>query len=93
MTERAVRSIQMGDDEWLVHGENLDHLTAILVINGTFHHLEAIRVVEDEDGIQVAASPDLTGSLDALYQLGGDGPFDTVIIHGATYVVSVIPFQ
>jgi 6-phosphofructokinase len=74
-------------------GKDNDHLTTILVINGTFHHLEAIRVIEDEDGRQHAASPDFEESIDAMFTIGGEGPFDTVSIKGDPYVLVVIPFQ
>jgi hypothetical protein len=48
MTERTrVRDITIPDDDWTNGGADPNHLTTILVINGTFHHLEAIRVVED----------------------------------------------
>jgi hypothetical protein len=93
MTERAIRSLTIDDEDWMNGGDDDDHLTAILVVNGTFHHLEAIRVTEDENGIQIAASPAFADALDAMYQIGGDGPFDTVTIRGATYVLVVIPFQ
>lgn len=92
MTEH-IRALDITDDAWMNGGVGDDHLTAILVINGTFHHLEAIRVTEDEDGHQCAASAAFEESLDALYTLGGDGPFDTVTIRGASYVLAVIPFQ
>jgi hypothetical protein len=94
MTEPTrVRDLMIPDDDWMNGGEDGNHLTSILVINGTFHHLEAIRVIEDEDGGQRAASPDFEDSIDALFTIGGDGPFDTVTIRGETYVLVVIPFQ
>lgn len=94
MTEPTrVRDLTIPDDDWMNGGDNPNHLTTILVINGTFHHLEAIRVIEDEDGRQRAASPDFEGSIDAMFTIGGDGPFDTVTVHGETYVLVVIPFQ
>ena len=92
MTEH-VRALEITDDAWMNGGVDDDHLTAILVINGTFHHLEAIRVIEEDDGHQRAASAGFDDSLDALYALGGDGPFDTVTIRGASYILAVIPFQ
>jgi hypothetical protein len=93
MTEPTrVRDLTVPDDEWM-NGGTPNHLTTILVINGTFHHLEAIRIIEDEDGRQHAASSDFDGSVDAMFTIGGDGPFDTVTIRGATYVLVVIPFQ
>jgi len=88
MTERHVRDLVLANG-----GADDDHLTAILVINGTFHHLEAIRVIEDEDGRQHAASPNFEDSLDAMFVIGGDGLFDTVTIRGESYVLVVTPFQ
>jgi hypothetical protein len=91
--ETPVRDLTIRDDDWMNGGEDLNHLTTILVINGTFHHLSAIRVIEDEDGQQHAASPEFEARIDALYALGGDGPFDTVTIRGGSYVLVAIPFQ
>jgi hypothetical protein len=93
MTEPAIRSLTIADEDWMNGGDDDHHLTAILVINGTFHHLEAILVTESEDDPQVAASPAFEDSLAAMYQIGGDGPFDTVTIRGKTYVLVVVPFQ
>jgi hypothetical protein len=94
MTEPTrVRDLTIPDDDWMNGGDNADHLTTILVINGTFHHLEAIRIIEDDDGRQHAASAEFEGSMDAMFTIGGDGPFDTVSIKGDAYVLVVIPFQ
>ncbi len=94
MTEPTrVRALTISDDDWMSGGADANHLNTILVINGTFHHLEAIRVVEDEESRQHAASPDFEDSIDAMFTIGGDGPFDTVTIRGETYVLVVIPFQ
>ena len=93
MSEKHVRAITLADDDWMRAGENDDHLTAILVINGTFHHLEALRVNDDEDGVQRVAASDLEPTFDAMYEIGGEGPFDTVTICGGTYVLVVTPFQ
>lgn len=93
MSEKHVRAITLADDDWMRAGENDDHLTAILVINGRFHHLEAIRVIDDDDGVQCSASIEFEEWLDAVYQLGGEGPFDTVTIRGNEYVVIATPFQ
>ena len=94
MTEPIrVRALTIPDDDWMNGGADTNHLTTILVINGTFHHLEAIRVIEDEDGRQQAASAAFEDTVDALFTIGGDGPFDTVTIRGDTYVLVVIPFQ
>ena len=94
MTEPTrVRDLTIPDDDWMNSGEDANHLTTILVINGTFHHVEAIRVIADEDGRQHAASPAFEESVDAMFAIGGDGPFDTVSIKGDSYVLVVIPFQ
>jgi len=88
-----VRDLTIPDDDWMNGGNDANHLTTILVINGTSHHLEAIRVIEDQDGRQRAAAPDFEDSIDAMFTIGGDGPFETVTIRGETYVLVVIPFQ
>jgi 6-phosphofructokinase len=88
-----VRDLTIPDYDWMNGGNDANHLTTILVINGTFHHLEAIRVIEDEDGRQHAAAPDFEDSVDAMFTIGGDGPFETVTIRGETYALVVIPFQ
>lgn len=94
MTEpTTVRDLTIRDDDWMDGGEDANHLTTILVINGTFHHLEAIRVIEDGEGRQSAASPDFEETVDAMFRIGGDGPFDTVALNGSSYVLVLIPFQ
>lgn len=94
MTEPTrVRDLTIPDDDWMSGGDNADHLTTILVINGTLHHLEAIRIYEDEEGRQHAADPAFEESIEAMYQIGGDGPFDTVYIKGDSYLIVAIPFQ
>jgi hypothetical protein len=94
MTEPTrVRALTIPDDDWMNGGDDNHHLTTIVVINGTFHHLEAIRVIEDDGGRQHAASPDFDDIVDGVFMIGGDGPFDTVTIRGEPYVLVVIPFQ
>jgi len=94
MTEPTrLRDLTIPDDDWMNAGDNADHLTTIIVINGTFHHLEAIRICEDDDGRQHAASPEFEEIVDGMFMIGGDGPFDTVYIKGDSYVLAVIPFQ
>lgn len=92
MSDRRVFVLTVPEEAWM-EGRNRDHRVAILVINGTFHHLEAVRVVEDDEGIQKTASADLAETLDAMYQIGAEGPFDTVTMRGAEYVLVVTPFQ
>ena len=64
MTEPTrVRDLTIPDDDWMNGGDNADHLTTILVINGTFHHLEAIRIIDDgASGEEVGASWEAVGS-------------------------------
>jgi hypothetical protein len=93
MTDRVIHDLAIEDDAWMRTGDDDDHLTAVLVLNGAYHHLDAIRVIENDDGLQVAASDGDQDTLDALFSLGGEGPFDTVTLRGGTYVLVVIPFQ
>ena len=92
MSERPILSLSIPDDAWMEDRKG-DRLLAILVVNGTFHHLEAIRVIENDDGIQQAASEDLSETFEAIYAIGGEGPFDTVTMRGSEYVLVVTPFQ
>lgn len=93
MTSRVIHDLTIDDAAWMRTGDDDDHLTAVLVMNGTYHHLDAIRVIENDDRVQIAASAACEETLDALFTLGGDGPFDTVTLRGGTYVLVVIPFQ
>lgn len=94
MTESTrIRDLTIPDDGWMNSGEDANHLTAILVINGTFHHLDAIRVTEDDEGHQRASADEFEDTVDATYRIGGDGPFDTVSVNGSSYVLVLIPFQ
>ena len=68
------------------------HLLATLVINGTSHHLEAIRIVYDERRNQIAASPEFEDALDGIFRIGGEDTFNTVKIFHRRYVLVVIPF-
>jgi hypothetical protein len=92
MTDRSVLALSIPDDAW-VEDRNGDRLLAILVLNGTFHHLEAIRVVEDSDGVQQPALEDFAETFEAMYAIGGEGAFDSVTMRGAEYVLVVTPFQ
>lgn len=93
MNERNIHAITLADDDWIRVDDDGNRLTAVLVVNGRFHHLDAIRVVDDDEGIQIAASPELQEMLDAMFVIGADGPFDTVRIRDAEYVLVVTPFQ
>ncbi len=91
--ERRVLDLVVPEDAWMDCDSDKGHLIAILVINGTFHHLEAIRVIEDDDGIQQPASTTLEETFSAMYEIGGEGPFDAISIRGDQYVLVVTPFQ
>ena len=90
----STRSLTIADSDWMDAGEDENnHLTMNLVINGKFHHLDAIRIVEDAGGRQHAASPDIRDIFDAMFMLGGGDPFTTMPIRDGTYIVLVVPFQ
>lgn len=94
MTEPTrVRDLTIPDADWMNGGDDANHLTTILVINGTFHHLDAIRVTEDDEGHQRASADEFADTVDAMHRIGGDGPFDTVSVNGSSYVLVLIPFQ
>lgn len=92
MSHRPILSITIPDGAWLAD-ENRERMIAVLVINGTHHHLEALRVECDSTGIQRATRSDLQESLDAMFTIGHDGPFETITIGRAEYVIVVTPYQ
>lgn len=68
-------------------------LLGTLTINGVRHHIEAIQVEEDADGIQNAASPAWASYFDELYTaFGGDGAMQTVEFNGRSYALFVSPY-
>jgi hypothetical protein len=94
MNGSSTFTLTIPDDAWRDAGEDENnHLTMNLVINGKFHHLDAIRIVEDAGGRQHAASPDIQDIFDALFMIGGGDPFTTLTIRDGTYIVLVVPFQ
>jgi hypothetical protein len=80
------------DEAWQDAEGDGSRLLAILTINGTFHHLEAIRVIE-QDGEQRAWNEEFEEALTALDAFGGDGAFETTTIRDIEYVIVVTPFQ
>ena len=85
-------TLTIPDDAWWDTVGDGSRLLAILIINGTFHHLDAIRVTE-RAGEQRAWNDASDDALDALYQFGGEGAFETTTIRGGEYVIAVTPFQ
>ena len=85
-------TLTIPDDEWWDTEGDGSRLLAVLNINGTLHHLEAIRVI-DRDGEQRAWNDSFDEALDALYQFGGEGAFETTEIGDAVYIIAVTPFQ
>lgn len=91
MHESRVFALWIPDDAWQDTEGDGTRLLATLVINGTSHHLEAIRVTEG-DSEQRATNPIFDDALTALYAFGGDGAFETTGIGDAAYVIAVTPF-
>ena len=91
MSDRPIPHLKIPREAW-VGGDAADRLTATLIINGTSHHIEAIRIAWD-DGCQRAHNPELEASLDAMCAIAFDGPFETVRIDDTEYVINITPFQ
>ena len=92
MEESRVFDLWIPDNGWQDTEGDGTRLLATLVINGTYHHLEAIRVPEG-DSEQRATNPIFEDALTALYAFGGDGAFETTGIGDVAYVIAVTPFQ
>jgi hypothetical protein len=92
MQESRVFALSIPDDAWQDTEGDGTRLLATLVINGTYHHLEAIRVTEG-DSEQRAINPVFEEVRSALYAFGGDGAFETTGIGDVAYVIAVTPFQ
>lgn len=78
-----------------VDGDGVRFLGTIYIL-GVPHHLELIQV-HVVDGIQHAVSSMMESSLDAMYEIGGEGAlfshFQTVEYKGKEYVCNVVPHQ
>jgi hypothetical protein len=68
-------------------------LICVISINGTFMHLEAIRVrSRGRSRIQQAVHAKHQGDFDLLCQFGSEGQFETTEINGKSYVLVATPF-
>lgn len=92
MSHRPILSITIPDEAWIAD-HSRERMIAVLAINGAYHHLEALRVDRDSAGIQRAARSDMQRLLDAMFTIGHDGPFETITIGRAEYVIVVTPYQ
>ena len=92
MQESRVFDLSIPDHAWQDTEGDGTRLLATLVINGTYHHLEAIGVTE-RDSEQRAINPMFEDALTALYAFGGDGAFETTVAGDVAYVIAVTPFQ
>jgi len=67
-------------------------LRARIVIAGTEHFVDLLRVQRDEKGVQRALSKDLDAMLGLHHwACGADGPFSTVKVGTRSYVLFVTP--
>jgi hypothetical protein len=87
--------IRMGTDE--VELEDVDgdgaRFLGTLYILGVPHHMELIQVMVGRDHVQHAVSPMMESSLDAMWEIGAEGAFQTIELDGKEYVCNVIPHQ
>lgn len=91
-----IEEIQIQADDWEPYGalDPYSRLATTIVVNGTFLHLEAIEVME-ENGIQVGKEKSEVGEeyfelLSATFE--PDGGFATAEINGRTYCLFAFPF-
>lgn len=94
MSPRAVATILVLESSWEKTGDEEDpasRLLATLVVNGVSFHLEAFRVTDLENGQRPAEG--LTESFnDWARAASPDGPFETVSIFDADYVIFASPY-
>ena len=85
-------TFKAGDFDKVDEGEETYYAT--LNINGTFFHVEAIAVDEDEESGQFAIQ-DPHGRLEDAMHVDGDGAFETTEIEGLPYryVIVITPFK
>ena len=68
-------------------------LSAEVSLVGQRHRVDAIAVVDDDDGFQHAEAADLDAMLEGFATATGvDGPFTTVRLGARDYVLTVTPF-
>lgn len=68
-----------------------DRMLAQVVINGTYHHLEAYRVSYRENGELYLSNPKMEDELMPTLQELYDGAYETVKINGFEYVLFMFP--
>ena len=69
-------------------------LTAVVTINGTFHHLVAYEVTVGDDGMVTPSDGDKSEEIDGYYAAAGAlGSFETTTIAGREYIVVMTPFE
>jgi hypothetical protein len=91
-TSALALSIDATAINWRAVGEDdpLDRLLATVLIGGSFHHLEAREITEDEDdGISFVSYPE---DYDTLRELAGGRPSSTVSIEGRDYILFMTPY-
>jgi len=80
-------------EAWAPTGSDDDTTSRLLTainINGTWHHMEAYAVDDDDGG---AVDPTFTSNVDGIYAVGEpDGCFETTTINGREYVLVVTPY-
>jgi len=57
-------------------------LMAVIEVNGVPHHWDLIAVVEDENGLQKPADPELQGLYDDLQRLYSARRYETICVDG-----------
>jgi len=85
-----VSDIEIGDSEWqstFPEEDRRSRLHKSITLNGVQFHLTAFRV-KMEDDIQIVGCPEHEGEFECYSDAAcPDGPFETIEINGADYVV------
>ena len=104
-TTTDVFALSIPDEAWRVAGDPADPeedrtaderslLTAVVTINGTFHHLVAYEVTVGDGGMVTPVDGDKSEEIEGYYAAAGaDGSFDTTTIGDRKYVVVMTPFD
>lgn len=104
-TTTDVFTLSIPDEAWRAAGDPADTaeertaderslVTAVVTINGTFHHLVAYEVTVGDDGMVTPADGDKSEEIDGYYAAAGAlGSFDTTTIGDREYVVVMTPFD
>jgi hypothetical protein len=100
-----VFTLSIPDEAWRASGDPADAveertaderslLTAVVTINGTFHHLVAYEVTTADGEVVAPADEDKSEEIDNYYVASGAiGSFATTTIGGREYVVVMTPFD